>query len=440
MPTSLKQRLLLLSLSTVLVVWLAASLFTYFDAREEFEELLDAHLAQSASLLVVQSSHDLDEIETDHAPLLHKYSRRVAFQVWDEERVLRLHSANAPTQLLATQEQGYSNSVIDGKRWRVFGTLNESGNNLIQVAERTEMREELAENIAGNLLKPLLFSLPLLALLLWIAVSRSLQPLIKLTAEIGRREPENLLALGTTSAPAEVQPLIERLNQLFTRIDTSMQKERRFTADAAHELRTPLGGIKAQAQVALASVNDEQRCHALDNVIAGCDRTTRLIEQLLTLARIDNLSDDLTEACPLKSIAAEVIAQIAPMALKQDVRLELTAENGRVVSGNPLLLRIFLRNLIDNAVRHTPSGTRVKVEIGDINGQTRLSVTDSGPGITDAELSRVAERFYRPVGTTAIGSGLGLSIVKRIAEIHHAALDIKPSIEGTGLTVSITFK
>ncbi|OHC91293.1 MAG: hypothetical protein A3J87_01805, partial [Sideroxydans sp. RIFOXYB12_FULL_59_6] len=371
--------MLLLSLSTVLVVWLAASLFTYFDAREEFEELLDAHLAQSASLLVVQSSHDLDEIETDHAPLLHKYSRRVAFQVWDEERVLRLHSANAPTQLLATQEQGYSNSVIDGKRWRVFGTLNESGNNLIQVAERTEMREELAENIAGNLLKPLLFSLPLLALLLWIAVSRSLQPLIKLTAEIGRREPENLLALGTTSAPAEVQPLIERLNQLFTRIDTSMQKERRFTADAAHELRTPLGGIKAQAQVALASVNDEQRCHALDNVIAGCDRTTRLIEQLLTLARIDNLSDDLTEACPLKSIAAEVIAQIAPMALKQDVRLELTAENGRVVSGNPLLLRIFLRNLIDNAVRHTPSGTRVKVEIGDINGQTRLSVTDSGP-------------------------------------------------------------
>jgi two-component system sensor histidine kinase QseC len=439
MPISLKQRLLLLSLTTVLIVWVAASLFTYFDARAEFEELLDAHLAQSASLLVVQSSNDLDEIETEHAPLLHKYSRRVAFQVWDEGRVLRLHSANAPTQLLATQEQGYSDSVIDGKSWRVFSTLDESGNNLIQVAERTEVRDELAENIAGNLLKPLLVSLPLLALLLWIAVSRSLRPLVKLTAEVGRREPENLHALETTSAPAEVLPLIERLNQLFARMEASLQNERRFTADAAHELRTPVSGIKAQAQVALATLDDEQRRHALDNVILGCDRATRLIEQLLTLARIDNLSDGLTESCPLKALAAEVIGQIAPMALKQDVRLELIEGEEHVVSGNPLLLRVLLRNLIDNAVRHTPPGTVVKINIGAIAGRTCLSVTDSGPGIPEAELSRVAERFYRPIGTTATGSGLGLSIVKRIAEIHHATLAIGSSTAGAGLTVSLTF-
>ena len=440
MPISLKQRLLLLSLSTVLIVWVAASLFTYFDAREEFEELLDAHLAQSASLLVAQSSNDLDEIETEHAPLLHKYSRRVAFQVWDEERVLRLHSAHAPTQLLSTQEQGYSDSVIDGKRWRVFSTLDETSNNLIQVAERNEVRDELAENIAGNLLKPLLISLPLLALLLWIAISRSLRPLIKLTAEVGRREPENLHALEITSAPAEVLPLIERLNQLFARIDASLQNERRFTADAAHELRTPVSGIKAQAQVALATLDDEQRRHALDNVILGCDRATRLIEQLLTLARIDNLGDELTESCPLKALAAEVIGQIAPMALKQDVRLELSEGEEQVVSGNPLLLRVLLRNLIDNAVRHTPPGTVVKIDIGTTAGQTCLSVTDSGPGIPEAELSRVAERFYRPVGTTASGSGLGLSIVKRIAEIHHATLAIGSSAKGTGLTVNLSFK
>jgi len=438
MPISLKQRLLLLSLTTVLVVWVAASLFTYFDAREEFEELLDAHLAQSASLLVAQSSHDLDEIETEHAPLLHKYSRQVAFQVWNEERVLRLHSANAPTQLLATKEQGYSDNVIEGKRWRVFSTLDAAENNLIQVAERTDVRDELAEGIAGNLLKPLLVSLPLLALLLWIAVSRSLRPLVKLTAEVGQREPENLHALEVASAPAEVQPLIERLNQLFARMEASLQNERRFTADAAHELRTPVSGIKAQAQVALATIDDEQRRHALDNVILGCDRATRLIEQLLTLARIDNLGDDLTESCPLKAIAAEVIAQIAPMALKQDVRLELCAGEEHVVNGNPLLLRILLRNIIDNAVRHTPSGTEVKINVSAISGLTCLSVTDSGQGIPEAELSRVAERFYRPVGTTASGSGLGLSIVKRIAEIHHATLDLKPS--STGLTVSLMFK
>jgi two-component system sensor histidine kinase QseC len=440
MPTSLKQRLLLLSLTIVLAVWVAASLFTYFDARAEFEELLDAHLAQSASLLVVQTSNDFDEIETEHAPLLHKYSRRVAFQVWDAGRVLRLHSANAPAHLLSTMEQGYSDSMIDGKRWRVFSTRDASGNNLIQVAERTEVRDELAENIAGNLLKPLLVSLPLLALLLWIAVSRSLRPLVKLTAEVGQREPENLLALAVINAPAEVLPLIERLNQLFTRMDAFLQNERRFTADAAHELRTPVGGIKAQAQVALASINDEQRRHALDNVILGCDRATRLIEQLLTLARIDHLGDDSTESCPLKALAAEVIAQIAPMALKQAVRLELNEGEERVINGNPLLLRVLLRNLIDNAVRHTPSGTRVNIDVSVLAGQTCLSVTDSGPGIPEDELSRVAERFYRPLGTTASGSGLGLSIVKRIAEIHHATLDIEPSNPGTGLTVTLTFK
>jgi two-component system sensor histidine kinase QseC len=439
MPISLKHRLLLLSLTTVLVVWVAASLFTYFDARAEFEELLDAHLAQSASLLVVQTSNDFDEIETEHAPLLHKYSRQVAFQVWDEARVLRLHSANASAQLLSTKEQGYSDSMIDAKRWRVFSTLDASGGNLIQVAERTEVRDELAENIAGNLLKPLLVSLPLLALLLWIAISHSLRPLVKLTAEVGRREPENLHALAVTSAPAEVLPLIERLNQLFTRMDAVLQNERRFTADAAHELRTPVGGIKAQAQVALAAVDDEQRRHALNNVILGCDRATRLIEQLLTLARIDHLGDDLTESCPLKALAAEVIAQIAPMALKQDVRLELNDGEERVINGHPLLLRVLLRNLIDNAVRHTPSGTRVNIDVSVLSGRTCLSVTDSGPGIPEAELSRVAERFYRPPGTTASGSGLGLSIVKRIAEIHHATLDIEPSNQGTGLTVTLIF-
>src|SRR5512140_1203175 len=186
---SLKQRLLALALTMVVVVWIVATAFTYFDAREEFGEILDAHLAQSATLLVVQSTHDLDEVETEHAPLLHKYERRVAFQVWEGGRVLRLHSANAPAQRLSSQEQGFSDTLIDGHRWRVFSTWDESRNNLIQVAERTEARDELARDIAGNLLKPLWLSLPLLALLLWIAVARGLHPLVKLTHDVAQREP-----------------------------------------------------------------------------------------------------------------------------------------------------------------------------------------------------------------------------------------------------------
>ncbi len=430
----------MLALSTVVAVWICTALFTYFDAREEFGEILDAHLAQSATLLAVQASHELDEIETEHAPLLHKYSRRVAFQVWESGRVLRLHSANAPEQPLADRERGFSDKVINGQRWRVFSTWDDAGKNLIHVAELTKERDELARAIAVNLLKPLLFSLPLLALLLWLAVAGSLRPLVRLTNEVARREPDNLAPLDAGTAPREVVPLIQRLNSLFVRIDASLQKERRFTAYAAHELRTPVAAIKAQAQVARAAANDAERIHALDNAILGCDRASHLIDQLLTLARLDTLSDEVTEPCRLRAIAAEVIASIAPAALSREVRLELTESDDAIVRGNPVLLRILMRNLIDNAVRHTPQGTSVRIEVSNIEGQSRLSVTDNGLGIPEAELAKVAERFYRPVGTSASGSGLGLSIVKRIAEIHAASLQLASKKDGNGLSVTVTFK
>ncbi|TAJ79793.1 MAG: two-component sensor histidine kinase [Gallionellaceae bacterium] len=436
---SLKNRLLALAISTVVVVWIAATAFTYFDAREEFDEILDAHLAQSATLLSAQA-HDLDEIETEHAPLLHKYSLRVAFQVWEDGRVLRLHSANAPAQALAEQEQGFSDTVIAGQRWRVFSTWDDAHRNLIHVAERGEARDELARDIAGNLLEPLWFSLPLLALLLWIAVAHGLRPLVKIGDELAQRAPDNLAALDAGAAPREVTPLIGRLNDLFARIESSMQKERRFTADAAHELRTPIAGIKAQAQVARGAADAEERIRALDNAILGCDRAAHLIEQLLTLARIDTLGDEASQPCRLRTLAAEVIAAIAPAALSQQVRLELAEGEEVPVRGDPPLLRILLRNLIDNAVKHTPAGTAVQINIAQVEGESSLSVTDNGPGIAQAELARVSERFYRPVGTQASGSGLGLSIVKRIAEIHGASLQLAPGKDGNGLRVTVGFK
>jgi two-component system sensor histidine kinase QseC len=327
--------------------------------------------------------------------------------------------------------------VVDGQRWRVFSTWDESHRNLIHVAENTKERDELARNIAGNLLTPLLFSLPLLALLLWVAVAQSLRPLARLTDEVARRDPDTLAPLDAGAAPREVAPLIARLNSLFARIDASLQKERRFTADAAHELRTPVAAIKAQAQVARSASADAERIHALDKAIQGCDRATHLIDQLLTLARLDTLSDEGTEPCRLRGIAAEAIAAIAPSALNQDVRLELVEGDEAVVRGNPVLLRILLRNLIDNAVRHTRPGTSVRVEVADEQGQTRLSVVDNGPGIPEAELAKVAERFYRPLGTRASGSGLGLSIVKRIAEIHAASLQLAAGENGNGLRVTV---
>lgn len=437
---SLKQRLLALLLTAVALTWLVAAAFTYHDAREEFDEVLDGHLAQAAALLVAQASHDLDELETEHAPLLHKYSRRVAFQIWEKGQTLRLHSANAPQQPLSDKESGFSNSTIDGQHWRIFSTWDESGEFLIHVAERSDVRDKLAQDIAGNLLQPLLYSLPLLAILLWVAVARGLKPLVSLTREVERRAPENLAALDATAAPREVMPLIERLNRLFSRIAASMQKERRFTADAAHELRTPVAAIKAQAQVARAATTEAERNHALDNAILGCDRAAHLIEQLLTLARVDTLDSSVSAACPLRNIAAEAIALLAPAALEKGVQLELLGENEATVHGNPELLRVLLRNLLDNAIRHSPPGTLVQVNITPEPGATVLSVSDNGPGIPEDERNKVLERFYRPLGTQASGSGLGLSIVKRIAEVHDAELQMQPMSGDQGLQVTVKFK
>ena len=437
---SLKQRLLALALTTVVIVWIGATAFTYFDAREELDEMLDAHLAQSASLLVVQAAQGHYEVETEHAPLLHKYSQRVAFQIWESGRVLRLHSLNAPTEALSTKQQGFSNNLVEGKHWRVFTTRDDTSGNLIHVAELIEVRDKLSAGIIINLLQPLLISLPLLAILLWIAVTRGLLPLVNLTNEIKRREPDNLAPLDASSTPREVAPLIVHLNRLFVRIEASMQKERRFTADAAHELRTPVAGIKAQAQVARAATQDAERIHALDNAILGCDRAAHLIDQLLTLARMDALNDADSLSCPLRKIASEEIAMIAPAALGLSVHIELMPGNEAVVRGEHLLLRVLLRNLIDNAVRHTTAGTTVRISVTTEPGQTCLSVEDDGPGISAENMERISERFYRPAETTASGSGLGLSIVRRITEIHAASLQFTAGKNGKGLNVSVIFK
>ena len=437
---SLKRRLLLWALAATIAVWLVTALLTYYNTRKEVNALLDVHLTQVAAILAAQSQHELEEIIADDAPMLMDDSVNVAFQVWEDGQRLRLHSANVPEYPLTKRDHGFSDTMINGQKWRVFSVWDNTHRMLIHVAEPADMRERLGSTIAYNLLLPLLFSLPLLALLLWFAVTRGLRPLVKLTREVARREPDNLVPLNAGAAPREVVPLIEHLNRLFGRIDFSLQKERRFTADAAHELRTPVAAIKAQAQVARAAYGETERVHALDNAILGCDRAAHLIDQLLTLARLDALDDSAAERCRLREIASEVIAAIAPAALEKGAQIELLDGDEVVVRGNPGLLRILLRNLIDNAVCHTPSGTLVQINIADEHGEICLSVSDNGFGIPEPEREKVMERFYRSLGTQASGSGLGLSIVKRIAEIHTAILRIVSPDVGNGLRVEVIFK
>ena len=449
---SLKQRLLLLVLGVVTLVWLGAAAFTWHDARHELSEVLDAHLAQAATLLIAQYSGEMDDGEDehrrkgrprhhfDHQLPLHPYSRQVAFQIWKNDHKL-LHSPNAPNEPLATQWDGFSESLVSGQRWRVFASPVRSDDDdelVILVAERMDVREQLAGGIIHNLLKPLLVALPLLGILLWLAVRASLRPLVGLTQAVAQRKPDNLSPLPL-QAPAEVVPLIERLNQLFTRTGSLIENERRFTADAAHELRTPVAAIKAQVQVAQGAVQADERSHALNKAVQGCNRATHLIEQLLTLARLENANPAGLQVCDLRQMAGEVIAEMAAEALEQGVHLELNEGEAVTVRALPGLLAVLLRNVLDNAVRYGGAGTTVQVNVSRQDSHPLLLVCDDGAGLPAEELAQITRRFYRSLGNTASGSGLGLSIVQRIAEIHQADLQISAGVGGKGLCVRVGF-
>ncbi|MCC7200758.1 MAG: sensor histidine kinase N-terminal domain-containing protein [Gammaproteobacteria bacterium] len=435
---SLRRRLLTLLLASVVAAWTATTALAYIHSHHELDAILDAHLAQSARLLIAQSGHELEEIDFEDLGEPSPYDQVVAFQVWDHGRELVLRSPDAPDKPFSAVEQGFSDVDIGGRRWRVFSGWARGNAVLVQVAEDDAARATLLKRYALNSLRSLLLGLPVLALLIGWVVRRALRPLQELGEQVGRLGPTDLEPLASPGAPDEVKPLVERLNALFVRIADSLAAERRFTSHAAHELRTPLAAIRAQAEVAADSLDAGQRSAALAHVIEGCDRAGRLVDQMLLLARIDELqARPVPATCRLGEVAARVLADLAPAALQASVTLEL--DDDSAVSGqiDAALLEVALRNLVDNAVRHGGSPGKVSVRCFEDAGRACVEVSDTGPGVAPEELSQLGARFHRVPGTHARGSGLGLSIVERIAELHGGAVSYSAGSGQQGFCVRL---
>lgn len=440
MNPSLRRRLLWLLSGAVLLAWVATAFFTYFDARQQIGHMLDTHLVQSAGLVAAQMEHEGDAVADVGAPRQYKQESGSIFQVWDRHAALRLRSANAPQTRLSVLDAGFSEATIGDERWRIFSRWDDSGRYLVQMGERFALREELAQSVASHLLHPLAVALPVLAILIWFSVRAGLLPLGLVARQVQSRAPDNLAPLGEEAVPREVSPLVQALNALFARVRASFEQERRFTADAAHELRTPLAGVKTQAQVALAADSPQERHRALSQVVQGVDRATHLVEQLLVLARLDPQAHlPSAAAVDLHGLAASCVAEQAQCAADKNVELGLDATGDAVVLGDPTLLAVLLRNLIDNAIRYAPAGGAVDVTVARAPGGITLRVADNGPGIPELERARVFDRFYRVLGSTEDGSGLGLSIVQRIADLHHAAIRLLQGPGGHGLVVEVLF-
>lgn len=436
---SLRFRLISATLSTIAVIWIAVAIGAWREATVEADSLFDEHLTQfawlTAGLLTEDASHEIEEHLT-----IYGYNARIALQVWTDDGELLFHSGTAPIERLSAVAEGFSDSTTSGGPWRVFGTWDASHRFLVQAAESVEARAVVKDELAGHLLFPLVLALPLLAgALVWL-IGANLAPLSRLAESIGQRSAERLDPIPLSDAPRELHPILEQLNRLFYRVGRSLEQEKRFTADAAHELRTPLAAMRTHAQVAGNSVDEGERRRSLDCLIEASDRTTHVLEQLLTLARVDATAlGERFVGVDLNQAAAEAIAVEAPASITKSIELALEPSAQARVRGNPVLLAILLRNLIDNAVRYSPEGSSVVVSTRERGESIVLEVTDSGPGIAPEQRAGALERFIRLEGNREPGSGLGLSIVARIAEIHGARFELDQPSGAAGLCARVSF-
>jgi len=441
-PRSLQSQLLLAVLGLVLLAWTAAAALTWHKAQDEVGDLLDAHLAQTAALLRLQQLDELNEDQLNEAPDLDKHQHHVVFQLWREGQLLA-RSKNAPTEPLTHQRgRGFADSQAAGKSWRVFVTQGHEGDVNILVGEQQSARQDIVRASVVGMLKPMALALPLLALGIWWVVRGLVRPLRQLGAAVSVRQPQSLVPLPTAGVPPEVLPLVGALNDLFTRMAELLVTERQFTADAAHELRTPIAGIRMQAQVAQGATQSAERAAALDATVQGCDRATRLVEQLLQLARLDaETATPDAAATDLGRVAHMVVADLQSAAQARGQQVLLQTPGPVNIHLTEPLAHVLLRNLLDNALRYSPDGAQVQVHITAASAgiPARLCVEDGGPGLTNGEMARLGERFFRVLGTGQSGSGLGWSIVRRIARLHNLRLQVDRSPALGGLRVQVSW-
>jgi signal transduction histidine kinase len=428
---SIRRNLLKWQIGALLATGLLASLITYALAWNAFNQMRNDGLVQIAYSIV---RHGLVENEGDGAEEEDASDKgQFVSQIWGDDGELvytSLDNGGPPRQ-----KPGHHTLSWRGETWHVY-TL-EDGGVTIQVSNSAARHYPLFRNIGPWLLLPLTLMTAVLGGLIWLAVGRALRPLDKVRAEIMGQAVPSLRAMETRDLPAEVAPLGEALNALLQRLEQAFATERDFIANAAHELRTPLTAVRLQAQLADQARDAAQRAAALDQLRAGVDRAAHVVEQLLQMARLEPDAQQFAFAeVRLDQLAKNAVADFSPQA--EDKRIDLGVGSCRPVrlSGHAESLRILLSNLIENALRHTPAGGRIDVDVDEEDGLARLDVADSGPGIPEEFRERVLDRFFRLAGPDRPGSGLGLPIARQAARLHGGEITLGESPAG-GLRVRV---
>jgi len=370
------------------------------------------------------------------------YERKIAFQLWSRKNGLLMRSESAPKYVFSEKSNGFSQANIDGHLWHVYSISNSPDDYIIHVGQKEEIRAELTDEISGQLVMQFLIGLPILGAVIWLIVGHALRPINRLERSLARREATYLKPISTRRLPKEILPVVSEINKLFAQLEEAFEHERRFTSDAAHELRTPLAGLLTQAQVALRTNDDAVRKQALKRIEQAVNRMTYMVQQLLTFSRIEYSTEFLTkEPTELGREIIQLVADLEPDAYRKGIAMEFVEDHPLPVVVNPGLVAILIRNVLDNAIKYTPAGGNIIISvIGREHQYVQLSVEDSGPGIAPDQYEKSLQRFHRCTETahTAQGTGLGFSIVERIASIHNADLILGVSQLG-GLKVTVQF-
>lgn len=447
MIKSIKYFLLISLLLSVTIASAINGIGNYLLDEQVIQPYLDNQLIRISAFIdiISQSSKNNPIVREDIINSLHKSqsltNKNFFFQVWNKNGSLLMQSTNKFNISLQNAPLGLSDKIIHTNHWRIYSTYDEKLEMKIVAAELYNLRHELADDIARSNANILLITYPVFGLLVWFIISLALRSITRVTTEISNRASTFLEPVQLTEIPTEIKPLVGELNQLFVRLKLAFERNKRFAADAAHELRTPLAALKTHVQVALKADNEIDRNKALQKVIESVNRSSHVVAQLLTLSRLGE-EEALTDIKPmdLHKLATEIIAYLAPHALEKNIEIELAPPPPNpIILGNDTAIGILIRNIVDNAIRYTPPQGEVKVNIIDTETQVIFSVVDTGTGIPIELRERVFERFYRILGTKASGSGLGLAIVSQITALHHGSISLSTPPNGIGLQFDVAF-
>jgi two-component system OmpR family sensor kinase len=433
---SLRGRLLWFLLAAITLAALAQASIAYRTALDDADQIFDYHMQQMA--LSLRSSTPLSNTEASERLEAAPGNDDLVVQMWSPNGVQVFHSVSR-ARLPQRAVLGFSNLKANGTTYRVFSI--QTNNQTVQVAQDLAVRRNMAGNLALRTLGPIAVMMPILMLVVWWVVSGSLEPVARVRSQVASRQADDLSPVSEAGLPDEVRPLVHELNLLFGRVRTAFDAQQHFVADAAHELRTPLAALRLQAQSLDRAADAEARKVAVGRLTAGIDRATRLVEQLLVLARQEASAATgvATRPVDLAELARRTVGDLVGLAQAKGVDLGLQHADSACVDGQPDALHILLRNLVENAVKYTPGGGTVDIAVRADKATVEVIVEDSGPGIPAEERERVFDRFYRLAGSDAAGSGLGLAIIKAIAERHGAVLTLASSERLGGLAATVRF-